>query len=115
MPHLLIIDARFYDDLADELVKGAVAALERAGATYDHVSVPGAFEVPAAVLDGVVGLDPPQALRARAAAAATPTAFEIRPKRIPPPCFCGVVETEAVGTGQTSTLPQRQCGPSHMA
>ena len=49
MPHLLIIDARFYDDLADELVKGAVAALERAGATYDRVSVPGAFEVPAAV------------------------------------------------------------------
>jgi 6,7-dimethyl-8-ribityllumazine synthase len=49
VPHLLIIDARFYDDLADELVKGAVAALERAGATYDRVSVPGAFEVPAAV------------------------------------------------------------------
>ncbi len=49
MPHLLIIDARFYEDLADELVKGAVAAIERAGATYDRVSVPGAFEVPAAV------------------------------------------------------------------
>ena len=49
MPHLLIIDARFYEDLADELVKGAVAALERAGATYDRASVPGAFEVPAAV------------------------------------------------------------------
>ena len=49
MPHLLIIDARFYEDLADELVKGAVAAIERAGATYDRVSVPGAFEVPAAL------------------------------------------------------------------
>lgn len=49
MPHLLIIDARFYEDLADEMVKGAVATLERAGATYDRVSVPGAFEVPAAL------------------------------------------------------------------
>lgn len=49
MPHLLIIDARFYEDLADELVKGAVATLEREGATYDRVSVPGAFELPAAL------------------------------------------------------------------
>ena len=49
MPHLLIIDARFYEDLADELVKGAKGALDRAGATYDHVSVPGCFELPAAL------------------------------------------------------------------
>lgn len=49
MPHLLIIDARFYEDLADELVKGAIAALDRAAATYDRVSVPGAFELPAAL------------------------------------------------------------------
>ncbi len=49
MPHLLIIDARFYEDLADELVKGATAALDRAGATYDQVSVPGAFEIPTAL------------------------------------------------------------------
>lgn len=49
MPHLLIIDARFYEDLADEMVKGAVAAIERAGATHDRVSVPGCFELPAAV------------------------------------------------------------------
>ncbi len=58
MPHLLIIDARFYEDLADELVKGAVATIERAGATYDHVSVPGAFEVPAALSMAIeAGLD----------------------------------------------------------
>jgi len=49
VPHLLIIDARFYEDLADELVKGAVAAADRAGATYGRASVPGAFELPAAV------------------------------------------------------------------
>ena len=27
-PHLLIVEARFYDDLADELLRGAIAALE---------------------------------------------------------------------------------------
>src|SRR6476619_1290601 len=47
--------------------------------------------LPAAALVGVVPVLPAQALRARAATAATPTALEIRPKRIPPPCFfeCG--------------------------
>ena len=49
MPHLLIIEARFYEDIADELVKGAVGVLEAAGATHDRLSVPGAFEVPAAL------------------------------------------------------------------
>ena len=47
--HFLIIDARFYDDIADELVRGAVAELEARGATYDRVSVPGVLEVPAAL------------------------------------------------------------------
>lgn len=47
MAHLLIIDARFYEDIADELVRGAVGALEAAGVTHDRLSVPGAFEVPA--------------------------------------------------------------------
>jgi 6,7-dimethyl-8-ribityllumazine synthase len=48
-PHLLIVEARFYDDIADELVRGAVAAIDAAGGTYDRVDVPGAFEIPAAV------------------------------------------------------------------
>ncbi|CAN5351341.1 6,7-dimethyl-8-ribityllumazine synthase [soil metagenome] len=47
--HLLIIEARFYDDLADELLRGAVAAIERAGATHERVTVPGALEIPAAI------------------------------------------------------------------
>ncbi len=46
---LLILDARYYADLCDELVKGAVAAIERAGATWDHVVVPGALELPGAI------------------------------------------------------------------
>ncbi len=48
-PHLLIVEARFYDDLADALLDGATAALESAGATWDVVTVPGALEIPAVI------------------------------------------------------------------
>ncbi|MEZ5872634.1 MAG: 6,7-dimethyl-8-ribityllumazine synthase [Nitratireductor sp.] len=48
-PHLLIVEARFYEDIADELLSGAVDALESAGATHDRISVPGALEIPAAI------------------------------------------------------------------
>lgn len=47
--HLLIIEARFYADLCDELAKGAIAAIERAGATWERVAVPGALEIPGAI------------------------------------------------------------------
>jgi len=49
-PHLLIIEARFYNDMADELKRGAEAALTEAGATFDTVSVPGVLEIPAALV-----------------------------------------------------------------
>jgi 6,7-dimethyl-8-ribityllumazine synthase len=45
----MIVEARFYQALADELARGAVAALEAAGATYERHVVPGAFEIPAAI------------------------------------------------------------------
>ncbi|ODN68811.1 6,7-dimethyl-8-ribityllumazine synthase [Methylobrevis pamukkalensis] len=48
-PHLLVIDARFYTDLADELVAGATEALDAAGASHERVSVPGVLEIPAAL------------------------------------------------------------------
>ena len=48
-PHVMIVEARFYADIADELLRGAVAALAAAGATHDRVAVPGAFEIPAAI------------------------------------------------------------------
>ena len=47
--HLLVVEARFYDDIADELLAGATAVIERAGATFERVTVPGALEIPAAV------------------------------------------------------------------
>lgn len=47
--HLLIIEARFYEDLSDELARGALAALARAGATHERLAVPGALEIPAAL------------------------------------------------------------------
>ena len=54
-PHILIVEARFYGDICDELMRGAQAALDAAGATYDSVSVPGAFEVPGAIAMAIEG------------------------------------------------------------
>lgn len=48
-PHLLIVEARFYDDMADALLDGATSALDEAGATYDVITVPGALEIPPAI------------------------------------------------------------------
>ena len=56
-PHILIIEARFYDDLADELLRGAVAAIERAGGTHERVTVPGALEIPAALAMALEAVD----------------------------------------------------------
>ncbi|RZJ38894.1 MAG: 6,7-dimethyl-8-ribityllumazine synthase, partial [Brevundimonas sp.] len=46
---VLIVEARFYDDLADALLDGAKDALREQGAEFDVVSVPGALEVPTAI------------------------------------------------------------------
>ena len=46
---ILILEARFYDGICDELAKGAIAAIERAGAKWDRMAVPGALELPGAI------------------------------------------------------------------
>ena len=46
---ILIVEARFYDDLADALLEGATQALTAFGAEHDVVSVPGALEIPGAI------------------------------------------------------------------
>lgn len=55
--HLLIVEARFHDGLADALLEGATAALDEAGASYDVVTVPGALEIPAAISFALDGAD----------------------------------------------------------
>ena len=46
---ILLVDADFYKDIADELVRGAVGQLEERNLKYDRVSVPGALEIPPAI------------------------------------------------------------------
>jgi 6,7-dimethyl-8-ribityllumazine synthase len=46
---ILVVEARFYDDIADELLKGATRVLEAAGAVVERVSVPGSLEIPPAI------------------------------------------------------------------
>jgi 6,7-dimethyl-8-ribityllumazine synthase len=47
---VLIVEARFYDDIQDALLEGAVAELKAAGVSHDLITVPGALEIPAAIL-----------------------------------------------------------------
>lgn len=44
-----IIEARFYDDLADMALEGAIATLESAGIGHEVITVPGCLEIPAAL------------------------------------------------------------------
>ena len=46
---ILIVEARFYDDLADEMLKAAADVITAHGAEYDVISVPGALEIPGAI------------------------------------------------------------------
>ena len=49
MARFLIVEARFYDHLNDQLIAGARAALEGAGHEVEVITVPGALEVPGAI------------------------------------------------------------------
>ena len=62
-PHLLIVEARYYDDIGEELIKGAEAALSAAGASAERIEVPGAFEIPAAIRMAVASADLPTGAR----------------------------------------------------
>ncbi len=46
---ILIVEARFYDDIADALLAGASRVLKEAEAEFDCVTVPGSLEIPAAI------------------------------------------------------------------
>ena len=49
MARFLIVEARFYDHLNDQLIAGARAALEGAGHEVEVITVPGALEIPGAI------------------------------------------------------------------
>ncbi len=56
-PHILVVEGRFYEGIADALYEGAKATLDAAGATHERVDVPGAFEIPAVVQMAVKSMD----------------------------------------------------------
>jgi 6,7-dimethyl-8-ribityllumazine synthase len=47
--HMLIVEARFYEDISAALLRGAARTLDAAGAAYECITVPGALEIPAAI------------------------------------------------------------------
>ena len=59
--HILIIEARYYESIGEDLEAGAIAELEAAGASYERIVVPGALEIPLAlsqaVKAGLIGSD----------------------------------------------------------
>ncbi len=46
---ILVVEARFYDDIADALLAGARRVLEAEGVAFDRISVPGSLEIPAVI------------------------------------------------------------------
>lgn len=46
---LLVVEARFYDEIGDLLLKGAYRAAAEADCSIDLLTMPGALEIPAAI------------------------------------------------------------------
>jgi 6,7-dimethyl-8-ribityllumazine synthase len=49
MTKVLIVSARFYEDIASDLETGAITTLQDAGVEFVVEDVPGAFEIPGAI------------------------------------------------------------------
>jgi 6,7-dimethyl-8-ribityllumazine synthase len=56
-PRILIVEARFYDEIVDELMRGVQGELDQVGAGHESVAVPGAFEIPAAIRMAIRSMD----------------------------------------------------------
>ncbi len=57
---ILIVEARYYNDIADALLAGATKALTEAQARFERISVPGSLEIPTAI---VIAIDAAQRRR----------------------------------------------------
>ena len=57
---ILLVEARFYDDIADALLAGAMKVLKAARAEVERVTVPGSLEIPGAI---AIALDAAQSKR----------------------------------------------------
>jgi len=64
---ILIVESGYYQDIADTLLDGAKRALDAVGVAYDVVTVPGALEIPQAIviaLEAARGAEHPDAKQA---------------------------------------------------
>ena len=52
---ILVVEARFYNDIADALLDGARRVLEEAGASFDVITVPGSLEIAPAIAMAIDG------------------------------------------------------------
>ncbi len=50
---ILVVEARYYDDIADFLLAGAMKVLNEAGAEVERITVPGSLEIPSAIVIAV--------------------------------------------------------------
>lgn len=56
-PHILIVEARFNEDISDHLAAGVLEVLQANGCSFERLEVPGSLEIPAAINFAVRGLD----------------------------------------------------------
>jgi 6,7-dimethyl-8-ribityllumazine synthase len=57
--HILVLEARYYEQIGNALLNGAIAEMEAEGVTWDIITVPGALELPLALSQAVgAGLIP---------------------------------------------------------
>ena len=48
-PHIMIVESRYYNKIADQLLDGVTTAIKKRGGSFDIFQVSGAFELPAAI------------------------------------------------------------------
>jgi len=55
--HIMIVESRYYEEIAEELITSVITEIEAAGATYERFEVPGAFEIPTAIKFAIRSMD----------------------------------------------------------